>query len=50
MFYSSRLISYTIVLFCSLAAANLAWADPSGRVAHVTDAQGSISYSPAGET
>ena len=46
----SRLLTYTFALLCSLAVANLAWADPSGRVALVTDYQGSISYSPAGES
>jgi hypothetical protein len=50
MLNSSRLLTHTIVLLCSLAAANLVSADPSGRVAHVTDTQGSISYSPAGES
>jgi hypothetical protein len=45
----SRLLAHTFALLCLLAAANLAWADPSGRVALVTDYQGSISYSPAGE-
>ncbi|MSQ97892.1 MAG: hypothetical protein EXR85_01115, partial [Xanthomonadales bacterium] len=50
MLNSSRLLTHTIALLWSLAAASLAWADPSGRIAHVTDAQGSISYSPAGES
>jgi len=46
----SRLLTNTMLLLGSLAVANLALADPSGRVALVTDFQGSISYSPAGET
>ena len=50
MLISSRLFTHSILLLCSLAVANLAWADPSGRVALVTDYRGSISYSPAGET
>ncbi|MCJ7814771.1 MAG: FecR family protein, partial [Xanthomonadales bacterium] len=50
MFKPSKLLARTVVLLFLLAVANLACADPSGRVALVTDSQGSISFSPAGET
>ncbi len=52
MLKSRHLLTNGLGLLFLLAAAtfaNSAWADPSGRVAHLTDAQGYVSYSPAGE-
>ena len=47
-----RFLALTGVLLFSLftaSAASAAYADPPGRVAHLSHAQGEVSYSPAGE-
>jgi hypothetical protein len=52
MFKLSRLPVVTGALLLSLGAtffANSAFADPSGRVAYLSDTQGTVSYSPSGE-
>ena len=48
----SRFLALIGVLLLSLftaAAASAAYVDPPGRVAHLSHAQGEVSYSPAGE-
>jgi len=52
MLNPSRLLSLMSVLLFSLftaSAAGAAYADPPERVAHLSDTQGEVSYSPAGE-
>ncbi len=52
MSHSSRLPSrVTLLLFllCAVVYASTALADPSGRVAYLSDTRGVVSYSPAGE-
>jgi hypothetical protein len=49
---SSRLLALTGVLLfslCTALEARPAYADPSGRVARLSDTEGDVSYSPAGE-
>ena len=49
MLNPSRLLSLIGVLLFTALAAGAAYADPSGRVAHLSHTQGEVSYSPAGE-